>query len=395
MSTQIHSTLDTIRVDHIGSLVRPRALLEMHAILDRREATEDDLRRAEDDAIREVVSQQEAIGFPVVNDGEFRRRNFQDSFGAAVSGFDAPGQAADYRRWREENRSTRSERVMSGPAVAGPPVATRRAAVQRLQLTRNLPLEEYRFAAGVSHTPVKATLIGPDRISQRFDYQGSGGVYDGLDDFTGHVAEIEHQMVRQLVDAGCPYVQIDAPGYTAYVDPPSLETMRARGEDPDENMMRSIKADNAVIEGFPGVTFGIHLCRGNSRGIDPATGRFVAQWHREGNYDAIAERLFNGLKHKRLLLEYDSERAGSFESLRFVPKDKIVVLGLVTTKSTDIESADFLIRRIEEATRYIPIEQLALSPQCGFGSSAAESIPAEAQWKKLELILETAVRVWG
>ena len=395
MSTPLSAPLDTLRVDHIGSLVRPKALLEVHARVDAHAATEEELRLAEDEAIRDVIARQESLGFPVVNDGEFRRRNFQDSFGAAVSGFDAPGQTAYYRRWREENRSTRSERVLSGPAVAGPPVATRRAAVQRLQLTRNLPLEEYRFAATVAHTPVKVTLIGPDRISQRFDYQGSGGVYDGLDDFTSHVAEIEHEMVRQLVDAGCPYVQIDAPGYTAYVDPPSLEAMRARGEDPDENMMRSIEADNAVIESFPGVTFGIHLCRGNSRAIDPATGRFVAQWHREGHYDAIAERLFNGLNHKRLLLEYDSERAGGFEPLRFVPRDKIVVLGLVTTKSTDIETVDHLLSRIQEATRYIPVEQLALSPQCGFGSSAAESIPVEAQWKKLEVILETAARVWG
>ena len=387
--------LDTLRVDHIGSLVRPKALLEAQARLDAHAATEEELRRAEDEAIRDVIAHQERLGFPVVNDGEFRRRNFQDSFGAAVSGFDAPEETTVYRQWQEQSRSTRSERVMSGPAVAGPPVRTRRAAVQRLQLTRNVPLEEYRFAAQAAEAPVKATLIGPDRVSQRFDHESSRDVYAGLDDFTSHVAAIQHEMVGQLVEAGCPYVQIDAPGYTAYVDPPSLEAMRARGEDPDENMMRSIKADNAVIEGFPGVTFGIHLCRGNSRAIDPATGRFVPQWHREGHYDDIAERLFSTLRHQRFLLEYDSERAGSFEPLRFVPRDKIVVLGLVTTKSTDIETVDHLLSRIEEAARYIPIQQLALSPQCGFGSSAAESIPAEAQWKKLEVILETAARVWG
>ena len=198
-----------------------------------------------------------------------------------------------------------------------------------------------------------------------------------------------------MVDAGCPYVQIDAPGYTAYVDPPSLAAMRDRGEDPDENLMRSLKADNAVIAEFPGVTFGIHLCRGNSRAIDPATGRFVAQWHREGHYDAIAERLFNTLDHQRYLLEYDSDRAGSFEPLRFVPRGRIVVLGLVSTKTDEIETVDGLVRRIEEAARYIPIEQLALSPQCGFGSSAAESIPVDAQWRKLEVILATAAKVWG
>ena len=395
MTTQPTGPLDRLRVDHIGSLVRPSALLEAQARRDREDASEEDLREAEDAAIREVVARQEAIGFPVVNDGEFRRRNFQDSFGTAVSGFDTPADTTSYRQWRTESRSTRHERVMSGPAIAGPPVVTRRAAVQRLQLTRNLPLEEYRFAAGVARQPAKVTLIGPDRVAQRFDHQGSRGVYDGLDDFTSHVAEIQRQMVAQLVDAGCPYVQIDAPGYTAYVDPPSLAAMRDRGEDPDENLMRSLKADNAVIAGFPGVTFGIHLCRGNSRAIDPATGKYVAQWHREGHYDAIAERLFNTLDHQRYLLEYDSDRAGSFEPLRFVPRDRIVVLGLVSTKTDEIETVDGLVRRIEEAARYIPIEQLALSPQCGFGSSAAESVPTDAQWRKLEVILATAAKVWG
>lgn len=284
---------------------------------------------------------------------------------------------------------------MSGPAVAGPPVVTRRATVQRLQLTRNLPLEEYRFVASVANKPAKVTLIGPDRISQRFDYENSRGVYDGLDDFTSHIAGIEQEMVQELVEAGCRYVQIDAPSYTAYVDPPSLEAMRARGEEPERNIERSMRADNAVIDGFSGVTFGIHLCRGNSRAIDPATGKFVPQWHREGHYDAIAERLFNTLNHQRFLLEYDSERAGSFAPLRFVPKDKIVVLGLVTTKSTDIENVDLLMRRIEEAAHHIPVEQLALSPQCGFGSGAGDSIPADAQWKKLEVILEVGAKVWG
>jgi 5-methyltetrahydropteroyltriglutamate--homocysteine methyltransferase len=168
-------------------------------------------------------------------------------------------------------------------------------------------------------------------------------------------------------------VQIDGPGYTAYADAQSLEAMRSRGEDPRANMERSINADNTVIADFPGVTFGLHMCRGNRQSM----------WHREGTYDAIAERLFNGLHHQRLLLEYDTERAGSFDPLRFVPKGKIVVLGLITTKVSRVETVDELKRRIEEAARYVPIEQLALSPQCGFASSIAGNLLSEdEQWRK-------------
>ncbi len=387
--------LDNLRVDHIGSLVRPRQLLDMHARFDSGAASAAELAEVEDALVRDVVAQHERIGFPVVNDGEFRRRNFQESFGGAVSGYDVPETREAYQRWQEGNRSQREQRVESGPEVAGPPVVTRRPAVERLRLTRNLPLEEYRFVAGITNVPSKVTLIGPDRVAQRFDWQASAGVYDGLADFTSHVAAIEHEMVQQLADAGCPYVHIDAPGYTAYVDGPSLERMRARGEDPDENLALSIEADNQVIDGIDGVTFGIHVCRGNSRAVDSATGKMVPQWHRDGFYDAIAERLFSGLHHQRLLLEYDSERSGSFAPLRFVPKDKIVVLGLVTTKSTDVERVDDLKRRIEEASAYIDVNQLALSPQCGFASGASETLPQDVQWGKLEAILRTAEAVWG
>ena len=387
--------LDLLRVDHIGSFRRPEPLLDMHTRFDDGDATPEELAALEDELIREVIAHQERTGFPIVTDGEFRRRNFQDSFGAAVSGYDTPESREEYQRWQEGNRSQQQQRVESGPQVAGPPVVTRRPAMERLALTRNLPLEEYLFAASAAHTPAKVTLIGPDRVAQRFDWQASEGVYEGLDDFRKHVAEIQHEMVRQLVDAGCSYIHIDAPGYTAYVDGPSLAAMRSRGEDPAENLTRSIAADNRVIEGVE-ATCGIHLCRGNSRAIDPVTGRMISQWHREGHYDDIAEQLFTQLNHKRLMLEYDSERAGSFEPLRFVPKDKIVVLGLVTTKSTDIESMEDLKRRIDEASRYIDGDQLALSPQCGFASGGGgETVPEDVQWRKLDVILETAARVWG
>ena len=209
------------------------------------------------------------------------------------------------------------------------------------------------------------------------------------------VVAITRQIIGELVAAGCRYIQIDAPGYTAYADKVSLERMRSRGEDPERNMARSIAADNAVIAGFKNVTFGIHLCKGNPRTIDPATGKVMPQWHREGHYDDIAERLFSQLRHERLLLEYDDERSGSIAPLRFVPKDKIVVLGLVTSKREDVEDRDFLRRRIDAAIQYLPADQLALSPQCGFGGLDSISIPEQQQWRKFERILETARAVWG
>ena len=237
------------------------------------------------------------------------------------------------------------------------------------------------------------TVLSADRISQRFAYERSTAVYRDMDAFLADVVAINRQIIGSLVDAGCRYIQVDAPGYTAYVDQVSLDRMRSRGEDPDANLERSIRADNAMIEGFDTVTFGIHVCRGNPRTVDPKTGKVLPQWHREGHYDGIAERLFNGLRHDRLLLEYDSERAGSFAPLRFVPKDKVAVLGLVTTKVADVEPLDELRRRIDEATAHLPLEQLALSPQCGFGKGV--TISQDDQWRKFERIVETARLVWG
>src|SRR5205809_2810305 len=174
---------------------------------------------------------------------------------------------------------------------------------------------------------------------QRFDQAGSKPVYATVDAFVDDVVDIQRRMIGELVAAGCRYVHIDEPGYTAYVDEPSMEAMRKRGEEPMQNFSRSLRANARLVADFPGVTFGIHLCRGNQRSM----------WHREGSYDAIAERLFNELPHQRFLLEYDSPRAGSFAPLRFVPKDKVVVLGLVSTKVPELESAGARVQRIAAA----------------------------------------------
>jgi 5-methyltetrahydropteroyltriglutamate--homocysteine methyltransferase len=379
------------RVDQIGSLIRPPALVAAFDKFERGELDEASLRAEQDTAIRGILKRQEQIKFPVAVDGEFRREGFQDSFGQAVSGW-----VGGHENPSQEEDRARMGRIESGLEALGRPVSTRQPAAARLKLTNNVPLDEYRWASEATSTPVKVALIGPDRVAQRFRWEESLSVYDGLDDFVNDVVAIERQMIAGLAEAGCPYVQIDAPGYTAYVDEPSMQRMRARGEDPRRNLERSIAADNAIIEGFPNVEFGIHICKGNSRTIDPATGKVIARWHREGFYDPIAEQLFSQLNHKRFLLEYDDERSGTFEPLRFIPKDRVAVLGLVSTKRSDVETVDELKRRIEEASRYMPVEQLSISPQCGFASGIGGiNVGEDVQWRKLEVLVETARQVWG
>jgi 5-methyltetrahydropteroyltriglutamate--homocysteine methyltransferase len=394
MNSPSTNDLTRLRIDHIGSLVRPVKLKEAFARHDHGQLSLEELRSVQDEAIREVIAGQQAHRLPVVTDGEFRRHNFQESFSEAVSGFDVPKDRALYYQQRQLNLNP-FERAEQNFDEQGPAIITRRPAVARLKLVRNIPLEEFRFAQSIATRPVKVTLIGPDRIAQRFKWEASTAVYQDLDEFVADVVAIERRMIKELVDAGCRYIQIDAPGYTAYVDPISLQRMRSRGEDPQSNLEGSIQADNALIEGFPGVAFGIHICRGNARTVDPKTGQLVPQWHREGHYDAIAERLFNGLRHDRLLLEYDSDRAGGFEPLRLVPKDKMIVLGLVTTKSSDVESLEELKKRIDQASRYLPLDQLALSPQCGFGGIDSKAMSEDEMWRKLDRIVETAEQVWG
>jgi 5-methyltetrahydropteroyltriglutamate--homocysteine methyltransferase len=382
--------LNQLRVDQVGGLCASSELRQVFEAYKRGDASGESFARAKDQAIRHVIARQESVGYPILTDGELRRRNFQESFSESVSGFDVPVEDTSMNGVSAQPL-VRAEQNFSAP---GPAIRTRRRVVERLKLIRNVPLEEYRFSSKVATRPVKVTVLSPDRISQRFDWQNSTAVYPDMDAFMADVVAITRQIIAGLVAAGCRYIQIDAPGYTAYVDNVSLDRMRSRGEDPDKNMERSIAADNAVIAGFDGVTFGIHLCKGNPRTIDPATGEVMPQWHREGHYDAIAERLFSQLKHDRILLEYDDERSGSFAPLRFVPRGKIAVLGLVTTKRADLESLDLLRRRIGEAAQHLPAEQLALSPQCGFGGLDSISIPEEYQWRKFERILETSRLVW-
>ncbi len=384
--------LNRIRVDHVGGLPRPVWLREIQARFEDGTVSAEELEAEQRRAVGAVIAKQEELKLPIVTDGEFTRHNFQESFGGAVAGFDAT--PARYAR-RTESEPTQAARTPDSDAVPtlrapsgmgepGPAIVHRRPVVERLRLTRNLILEEYQRAASLAATPVKVTLTGPDRISQRFAYESSRSVYRDMDEFLQDVVAIERQMIAEVVAAGCRYVQIDEPGYTAYVDGTSLEMMRARGEDPDQNLARSIAADNALTHDFDGVTFAIHICRGGGGG------RGGTWFHREGSYDAIAERLYSQLEFDRFLLEYDSDAAGGFDSLRYMPKGKMAVLGLVSNHG-DVETKDYLKRRLEEASVYVSLEHAALCPRCGFGGAPDE----KTVWQKLGVLREVASEAWG
>lgn len=373
-----------MRVDHVGSLLRPQSLVEAFLDCGRGEIDSLELEGMQDNAIREVVRKQEVAGLPVITDGEYRRLNWQVSF-SRIGGWD---------QWENAWNA-----FMANPMAmfAGEKPGTRGAdavekfkspATATLSLKENFPLREFRFLRTTTDTPAKAMLMGPDRVSQMCDTSISIEQYRDADRFLADVVDIQKRMVSELVDAGCKYVQLDEPSYTGYVDRETLARIAARGEDPMKNLARAVDASNAVIEGSRGSTcFGLHICRGNR----------ASMWHREGSYDGIAEYLFDNLNFDRLLLEYDTERAGGFEPLRFVPKNgPTVVLGLITTKTGDPERVEDLLRRIEDAQQYIDIDQLAISPQCGFASGiGGNHLSEQQQWQKLELLLEVAEKVWG
>jgi len=378
----MQTDLNSMRVDLVGSLLRPEKLKQAFSDYGQGNSSAAELKSAQDAAIRDVVAKQVAHDLPIVVDGEFRRTSFMESF-AVVAGVEEWQAGA---RTYHEILARKDDGKEGTHRGQDPILLNRKRVTAPLKLIRNSLVEDFRFAQSLTERAVKVTLIGPDRIQQCYDSEASKAVYPTTNEFLHDVVAVERQMLSELTQAGCRYVGIDGPGYTAYVDPDSMSAMRARGEEPMATMERSIRADNEVIANFPGVTFGIHICRGNRQSM----------WHREGKYDAIAEKLFNGLMHQRLLLEYDTERAGGFEPLRFVPTGKIAVLGLITTKVGRVETVDELRRRIDDAARFLPLDQLALSPQCGFASSIRGNLLTEdEQFRKVDVMLETARRVWG
>ena len=370
-----------LRVDQVGSLLRPPRLREAAVGNMQGQVTDGDLRALADEAVRDVVASQEAHAVPVLTDGEFRRRTFIDSVATSVTGME---------RWRagwaQRFLGELQHREEPGFSAPAPQVADAQPATERIRLVRNTPLDEYRRTAALTDQPVKVTVVAPLRAAQCIDVAASKPIYDDLDELLSDVATAIHEMVVQLRDAGCGYVQLDAPGYTAFLDADRRAQLEAKGVDLAAMLEQVIRAENAAIEGIDGLTIGLHICRGNRPG---------AKWG-TGPYDAIAEQLFPSVAHERLLLEYDTERAGGFEPLRFVPKGKVAVLGLVSTKSPEVESVDLLRHRIEEAARYLPLEQLAISPQCGFSSDVGgPPVSEDAQWRKLEVLNEVARLTWG
>lgn len=372
---------DVLRVDHLGSLLRPPALRDATIGAMRGRVPEDELRAIQDEAVAAVLAAQAAHGFPILTDGEFRRRNFVDSVATSVTGME---------RWRDgwARRFLAEVEHRENPGFTAPPpqVADAQPATGRLRFVRNAPLAEWRLAAALTTLPVKTTVLSPHRVALCIDVAGSAGVYAEIGEVLADAAAAIHQIVTGLRDAGCPYVQIDAPSYVAFLDADRRAALVAQGLDPERLLGQVIEAERAAVAGIDGVTLGIHVCRGN---------RPNAKWG-SGPYDAIAERLFPAIPHQRLLLEYDTERAGGFEPLRFVPPDKVVVLGVVSTKSAVVETVDQVRRRVDEAAAYLPLEQLAVSPQCGFSSDVGgPQLTEETQWRKLEVLLEAARQTWG
>ena len=361
------------RADHVGSFLRPRELLEA-----REAATIDPeaLRDLEDRHILRVLAAQQQLGFDIFTDGELRRRNFMSDFTDAVSGFDHGDAVA--RMWQAGGAGDAAVSSVTGIVTA------------RLRQRRRLTAYELPFLRDHSPGPIKMTLPSATQFPAIAYKRGiTDTVYPTHSALLWDIVPVIQAEIGALVADGVRYVQIDAPRYSYYVDPKWRDYIRTdMGLDPDAALDEAIRADNACLEGAhrPGVTLAMHLCRGNNR----------SHWYAEGGYDPIAEKLFSTLQVDRFLLEYDDERSGTFEPLRFIPRGKAVVLGLVSSKRPQLESKRALIQRIEEAARYIPLEHLALSPQCGFASTMEGNLLSEDdQWAKLRLVVDTAREVWG
>lgn len=361
------------RADHVGSLLRPRSLLEARAAQAAGRLSVDALREAEDAAIHEALARQRQAGLDVFTDGEYRRGAWQTDLAEAVDGFVPEHIPMEWHGAQGDEVEGSAAQVVGGP----------------LRQVRRITEHESTFLKQHAPGPFKMTLPSAATFADASFRPGlTDRFYPTRSDLLAAIVPIIRGEIRALVEEGAAYVQIDAPRFTYYADERIRQRMRGSGIDPDEALARGIAADNDTLQGIPRdrAVLGMHLCRGNSR----------SRWRAEGGYDRIAEQLFAGVDVDRFLLEYDSARAGGFEPLRFVPPDKTVVLGLVTTKQGAIEKQDDLLRRIEEASAYVPIEQLALSPQCGFASTAEGNLlTQDEQWRKLELIAETARKVWG
>lgn len=360
------------RADHIGSLLRPAKLLQAR----QSQMATEELRALEDEQIKRVFARQQELGFEIFTDGELRRRNFMSDFTDAVEGFDFGDAVA--RAWNAGN---------SG----GAPVSSVTGIVnKKLRQTKPLTGHELPFSKSNCPGAIKITLPSATQFPAISFKRGiTDAIYKDHSELLWAVVEIMKRDIAKLAGDGVSYIQIDAPRYSYYMDPKWREWIKKEiGVEPDAALDEAIKADNACFRAARrvGVTLGIHLCRGNNR----------SHWYAEGGYDAIAEKMFNTLEVDRFLLEYDDARSGTFEPLRYVPKGKTVVLGLISSKVLQLENPDDLAKRVNEAAKFVAMENLAISPQCGFASTAEGNlITEERQWAKLKLVVDTARRLWS
>ncbi len=367
---------EAYRADHVGSFLRPAEVKEARAALREGRLHLEQLRRIEDQAILAAIERQRSIGVDIFTDGEFRRSGFQNDLMEVVEGFVATERPAVVRIWQ-------------GPGGEPQEQGTRQVVGGKLRQLRRLTELQTLFLKAHAPGPIKMTVPSPNQFPAiSFQPGVSEQFYPTRSDLLRELVAIIKREIAALIEDGVPYIQVDEPRYSYYVDPKWRQHLRDLGGDPDKMFDEAVAADNACLEGVQrqGLTAAMHICRGNNE----------SKWYAEGGYEPIAEKLFGSLAVDRFLLEYDTERAGTFEPLRFMPRDKMVVLGLVSSKTPRLEAQDDLLRRIDEAARYVPIENLALSPQCGFASTAAGNLlTEEEQWRKLELVVATARKVWG
>jgi 5-methyltetrahydropteroyltriglutamate--homocysteine methyltransferase len=358
-----------VRAEVVGSLLRPEFLVTARQQLEAGELDPAGLKRVEDRAVDEAVAAQVAAGIDVITDGEQRRYAFFGHLVDAMAGFDKLG------GWAIPFRDARGEQL----------VFQRPVVVEKLRPLRNMAAEEFVYLRATTDRPIKVTMISAQQAAAYYDPEKSKAAYPTRDAYLADIVDLSRREVDELARLGCTYIQIDAPQYAALLDPELREGYRKRGSDPEKLIDTCIEMDNAIIEGHPGVTFAMHICRGNNQ----------SKFYAAGDYEPIA-RIFERTKFNRFLLEYDDERSGGFEPLKHVPEDRVVVLGLVTSKSPTLEGEDELKRRIAEASRHIPLERLALSPQCGFASTMeGNRLTQLDQQRKLQLVGSVARAVWG
>ncbi len=362
------STVTDVRAEVVGSLLRPEFLTAARKQLEAGEIDAAHFKAIEDRAVDEAVDLQTSAGIDVITDGEQRRYAFYGHLVDSVHGFDKLG------GWAIPFRNEQGEQlVLKRPVV-----------VEKLRPLRSMAAEEFTYLRAKTDAPVKVTLISAQQAAAYYDPEKSKDAYATRDEYLSDIVDLSRREVDELARLGCTYVQIDAPQYAALLDPELREGYRKRGSDPEKLIDACIEMDNSIIDGHPGVTFAMHICRGNNQ----------SKFYAAGDYEPIA-RIFERTKFNRFLLEYDDDRSGGFEPLKHVPDDRVVVLGLVTSKRPELESDDELKQRISEASRYIPLERLALSPQCGFASTMeGNRLSGDDERRKLELVGRVADSVW-